>query len=151
MIPLSQTSSRILRSHRSSPSAEEARDAPVCVDLAENLTACVTPSKTSKVPLIDTSPKTPISQRSSTSKSLITPRTPGTPKTPLSVKKSLSASELTPVKERDMEKARIKRFIEEHLSSSTAGALFVSGKPGTGKTACISEVFNEHQVRNFFC
>ncbi|XP_055330193.1 cell division control protein 6 homolog [Paramacrobiotus metropolitanus] len=67
------------------------------------------------------------------------------PLTPLSVKRTLSTQQVTPIKGRDSEMSRIKRFISDHLAQKTPGALYVSGKPGTGKTACINEIFSEHK------
>lgn len=40
---------------------------------------------------------------------------------------------------RESELQKLEEFMEEHLKNETSGSLYVSGPPGTGKTACLSK------------
>ena len=44
---------------------------------------------------------------------------------------------------REKEKKEIKTFWEEHVLYQAGGCLYISGSPGTGKTATITEVIAE--------
>ena len=44
---------------------------------------------------------------------------------------------------RDDERAELKRFLEERINAKTGGILYVSGPPGTGKSALVNEVCGE--------
>ncbi|XP_038610368.1 cell division control protein 6 homolog [Tachyglossus aculeatus] len=46
-----------------------------------------------------------------------------------------------PAREKEMEV--IRRFLKEHVCGKRAGSLYVSGAPGTGKTACLSRVLQD--------
>lgn len=48
---------------------------------------------------------------------------------------------------RDTERAAIRRFLEEKLLQQLPGSLYISGAPGTGKTACLKSVLQEMKVR----
>ncbi|XP_076630215.1 cell division cycle 6 isoform X1 [Colletes latitarsis] len=41
---------------------------------------------------------------------------------------------------REPELAKLQEFLEEHLKTEKSGSLYVSGPPGTGKTACLSKL-----------
>ena len=47
---------------------------------------------------------------------------------------------------RDKEIDKIQNFLEKHLIAKKAGSLYISGAPGTGKTACLRCILNELQV-----
>ena len=89
----------------------------------------------------------------------ITPRTPHTPRTPrrnddsnqtspsiYHKAKKLFSSNSTPEDEtrqvigRDDQRGELQDFVSSHLASGKGGALYVSGPPGTGKSALIGEV-----------
>lgn len=48
---------------------------------------------------------------------------------------------------RDTERAAIRRFLEAKLLQQPPGSLYISGAPGTGKTACLKSVLQEMKVR----
>lgn len=41
----------------------------------------------------------------------------------------------------------IRGFLREHVCGRRAGSLYLSGAPGTGKTACVSRILRDLQVR----
>ncbi|CAH1104483.1 unnamed protein product [Psylliodes chrysocephalus] len=45
---------------------------------------------------------------------------------------------------REIELKQLKDFIEEHLKNKASGSLYVSGPPGTGKTACLNTIIKEN-------
>jgi hypothetical protein len=47
---------------------------------------------------------------------------------------------------RDEELSFIKQFVLDGLANCSHASLYVSGRPGTGKTACVSQVINEIKV-----
>nr|KAJ3422401.1 AAA ATPase [Polyrhizophydium stewartii] len=72
-------------------------------------------------------------------------QTPRTPRTPASVyleAKSVFHRCATPSRlvGRDAERRAIRRFIEIHALEGVPGSLYISGYPGTGKTALLDEV-----------
>ncbi|XP_031822084.1 cell division control protein 6 homolog isoform X1 [Sarcophilus harrisii] len=46
-----------------------------------------------------------------------------------------------PAREKEMDV--IRHFLKEHISGKKAGSLYVSGAPGTGKTACLSRILQD--------
>ncbi|XP_067168016.1 cell division control protein 6 homolog [Apteryx mantelli] len=44
---------------------------------------------------------------------------------------------------RERETSVIKRFLKEHVCGERPGSLYISGAPGTGKTACLSRVLQD--------
>ncbi|XP_025897203.1 cell division control protein 6 homolog [Nothoprocta perdicaria] len=46
---------------------------------------------------------------------------------------------------RERETSEIKRFLREHVCAGRPGSLYISGAPGTGKTACVSRVLQDCQ------
>ncbi|XP_062451710.1 cell division control protein 6 homolog [Rhea pennata] len=44
---------------------------------------------------------------------------------------------------RERETSVIKRFLKEHVCGEKPGSLYISGAPGTGKTACLSRVLQD--------
>ncbi|OAL70097.1 cell division control protein Cdc6 [Trichophyton violaceum] len=74
-----------------------------------------------------------------------TPRTPSTPKTTRSIftaAKQLFTRSANPGRlvGRENETREMKSFIQESIDSRRGGCIYVSGPPGTGKTALIDEV-----------
>lgn len=53
------------------------------------------------------------------------------------------SSDPTEVVCRDQERSKILEFIGDHVASKTAGSLYISGKPGTGKTATINRIVSD--------
>jgi len=49
-----------------------------------------------------------------------------------------------PCREEHLDKLR--SFLQNHLTAGTSGTLYVSGPPGTGKTACLSKVMELPEV-----
>ncbi|CAG9858397.1 unnamed protein product [Phyllotreta striolata] len=47
---------------------------------------------------------------------------------------------------REKELAKLKSFIDEHLKHKTSGSIYVSGPPGTGKTASLNVILSELNV-----
>ncbi|KAF9576514.1 AAA ATPase [Mortierella alpina] len=44
---------------------------------------------------------------------------------------------------RDMEREAIRKFCREHILKTNAGSLYISGQPGTGKTALLNETLRD--------
>lgn len=49
---------------------------------------------------------------------------------------------------RDKQLAELKSILKEHIESGRSGSLYVSGQPGTGKTACLSLILRDNDLRN---
>lgn len=47
---------------------------------------------------------------------------------------------------REVERKSIRAFLEEKVLQRQAGSLYISGAPGTGKTACLNCVLQEMKV-----
>lgn len=47
---------------------------------------------------------------------------------------------------REAERASIRSFLEEKVLQHVPGSLYISGAPGTGKTACLNCVLQEMKV-----
>ena len=58
------------------------------------------------------------------------------------VKKSLHGSLPSSMLCREEQLATLTEYITSHLSSKRSGSLYISGAPGTGKTACLSHILN---------
>jgi len=79
-----------------------------------------------------------------------TPRTPGTPSAGASVynqARQLFSRCSNPGKlvGRDEERKQLSSFVERCVESESAGCLYVSGPPGTGKSALLDEVYQHHR------
>ncbi|CAK9799402.1 Cell division control protein 6 homolog [Anthophora quadrimaculata] len=51
---------------------------------------------------------------------------------------------------REYELQKLQEFLEEHLKNETSGSLYVSGPPGTGKTACLSKLMLKTEFKSKF-
>lgn len=58
------------------------------------------------------------------------------------VKKSLHGSLPSTMLCREEQLATLTDYITSHLSNKKSGSLYISGAPGTGKTACLSHILN---------
>lgn len=47
---------------------------------------------------------------------------------------------------REQEMGVIRDFLKEHVCGEKAGSLYLSGAPGTGKTACLSRILQDFKV-----
>ncbi|KAK2580921.1 hypothetical protein KPH14_005990 [Odynerus spinipes] len=59
-----------------------------------------------------------------------------------------SASENLPGRETEL--AKLQEFIGKHLENESSGSLYVSGPPGTGKTACLSKIMQQPEFKSKF-
>lgn len=61
----------------------------------------------------------------------------------------LNSTETQNLPGRETEYAELIEFLETHHKNKTSGSLYVSGQPGTGKTACMSKILNskEYEVK----
>lgn len=46
-----------------------------------------------------------------------------------------------------MELEKLTEFLNNHLESQTSSSLYISGPPGTGKTACLMNILDRQEVR----
>lgn len=51
---------------------------------------------------------------------------------------------------REAELSELEHFIQTHLDNKTSGSLYVSGAPGTGKTACLSKIMSKPNFKKAF-
>lgn len=51
---------------------------------------------------------------------------------------------------REKELSELTEFMSDHLQSMKSGSLYVSGQPGTGKTACLSKLLSSAEFKNKF-
>lgn len=61
-------------------------------------------------------------------------------------KRALHAAVPERLQGREREAGAIRQFLREHLGARRPGSLYISGAPGTGKTACLSCVLRDCQV-----
>lgn len=47
---------------------------------------------------------------------------------------------------REQEMGVIRNFLKEYICGKKAGSLYLSGAPGTGKTACLSRILQDFKV-----
>uniref|UniRef100_A0A8C1YNB9 Cell division control protein n=1 Tax=Cyprinus carpio TaxID=7962 RepID=A0A8C1YNB9_CYPCA len=64
-----------------------------------------------------------------------------------SVKQALHTAVPERLLSREAERAAIVSFLENHVVSEKPSSLYISGAPGTGKTACLNCVLQEQKVR----
>lgn len=51
---------------------------------------------------------------------------------------------------REEELGKLNGFIQNHLQDKTSGSLYISGPPGTGKTACLTKVLEQPELKRQF-
>lgn len=103
-------------------------------------------------------PSTPRHQRVSVTGVLYTPKTPKTPRTPGSRATSTKSvfgdarrvfsrgADSGPIIGRQKEREELHGFIAKATGVEPGGCLYVSGPPGTGKSALVGEVCEEHRA-----
>lgn len=62
-----------------------------------------------------------------------------------SARKALHNSNVIIGREKELEK--LTRFLMSHLNNQTSGSIYLSGLPGTGKTACVNYLIEQNQVQ----
>lgn len=62
----------------------------------------------------------------------------------------LNSTETQNLPGRETEYAELIDFLETHLENKTSGSLYVSGQPGTGKTACMSKILHSKEYSQKF-
>ncbi|XP_011695267.1 PREDICTED: cell division control protein 6 homolog isoform X1 [Wasmannia auropunctata] len=67
-----------------------------------------------------------------------------------SARKSLHSSITDDLPGREKELARLQKFLLGHLDQETSGSLYISGPPGTGKTACLFKITQRSDVKSKF-
>ncbi|KAK9368134.1 P-loop containing nucleoside triphosphate hydrolase protein [Lipomyces kononenkoae] len=160
-IPTPPQSPAKVRARRSAAKEDPVQTlAIVKQDLKENAaqlpTPPVTPSKRKVQSESDCTPKTGQRLRDVTNNDRLSkhppsetrPATPATASTPsiytgakaLFQRGSVSAGKLLC---RDVERDALQSFFFSHISTTTGGSLYVSGPPGTGKSALMAEVLND--------
>ena len=84
----------------------------------------------------------------------LTPRTPRTPSTPSNAGLAIynearllfsRSSNPGPLVGRDQERAELVNFIKDHIDVHCGGCLYVSGPPGTGKSALVGEAGKKYE------
>ncbi|XP_024879785.1 cell division control protein 6 homolog [Temnothorax curvispinosus] len=65
-------------------------------------------------------------------------------------RKSLHSSITEDLPGREEELTRLQKYLLEHLDQETSGSLYISGPPGTGKTACLFKIMQQSDVRSKF-
>lgn len=51
---------------------------------------------------------------------------------------------------RESEQEKLENFIQSHLDNQSSGSIYVSGAPGTGKTACLSKIMIKPNFKKSF-
>ncbi|XP_015191448.1 PREDICTED: cell division control protein 6 homolog [Polistes dominula] len=65
-------------------------------------------------------------------------------------RKALHSSVSDNLPGRETELAKLQEFISEHLEDESSASLYVSGPPGTGKTACLSKIMQQPEFQSKF-
>lgn len=65
-------------------------------------------------------------------------------------RKSLHSSITEYLPGREEELTRLQKCLLEHLDQETSGSLYISGPPGTGKTACLFKIMQQSEVKSKF-
>ena len=64
------------------------------------------------------------------------------------IKSYLHSSHLAQVSCRERELCQLELFIEDRLDANVPGALYISGPPGTGKSACVRQLLRQIESRS---
>lgn len=62
------------------------------------------------------------------------------------VKKALHSSTPTQMVGRETEVTELTKFLDKHINDGSSGSVYVSGPPGTGKTATLTHILATRQV-----
>ncbi|RMD43872.1 hypothetical protein DV735_g1227, partial [Chaetothyriales sp. CBS 134920] len=119
-------------------------------DAKENLPVPFsTPSTTRFKDVFAASPVSTPKHRVKLAGSLLTPRSNRTPTTPRSKSVYASARQLfsqsanpSHIVGRDAERQQLRSFVDDALAAKRGGCTYVSGPPGTGKSALVEEIFH---------
>ncbi|KYM93090.1 Cell division control protein 6 like protein [Atta colombica] len=65
-------------------------------------------------------------------------------------RKSLHGSITDNLPGREEELTKLQKYLLEHLDQKTSGSLYISGPPGTGKTACLFKIMQQSDVKSKF-
>ncbi|KAF7392950.1 cell division control protein 6 isoform X1 [Vespula maculifrons] len=65
-------------------------------------------------------------------------------------RKALHSSVSENLPGRETELIKLQEFIREHLENESSASLYVSGPPGTGKTACLSKIIQQPEFNSKF-
>ncbi|EFN69054.1 Cell division control protein 6-like protein [Camponotus floridanus] len=63
-------------------------------------------------------------------------------------RKALHSSETEELPGREKELAKLQEFFQRHLERGTSGSLYVSGPPGTGKTASLFKIMRQSDLKS---
>ncbi|CAH0392794.1 unnamed protein product [Bemisia tabaci] len=91
-------------------------------------------------------PKRPYSSSKQTAEDISPPKENGFKL----ARKVLHGSATSSLPGRDKELNEMRSFLESHLENETSGAMYVSGQPGTGKTACLTHLLTEEKIKSNF-
>lgn len=61
-------------------------------------------------------------------------------------RKILNTTETQKLPGRENEYQELFSFLLEHADQKTSGSLYISGQPGTGKTACLTKILNDDEI-----
>lgn len=65
-----------------------------------------------------------------------------------SARRALHPTFATKMPGREKELEQLKEFIEGHLNNQTSGSLYISGPPGTGKTASLNLILENSDIKS---
>lgn len=65
-------------------------------------------------------------------------------------RRALHGSLINDLPGREIELEQLQDFIQTHLDNKSSGSLYVSGPPGTGKTACLSTIMKRPEFKKAF-
>ncbi|KZC06886.1 PREDICTED: cell division control protein 6 homolog [Dufourea novaeangliae] len=65
-------------------------------------------------------------------------------------RKALHSSVPETLPGRESELSQLEKFMEKHLKNGTSASLYISGPPGTGKTACLSKLMLKPEFKTRF-
>ncbi|KAL2857837.1 P-loop containing nucleoside triphosphate hydrolase protein [Aspergillus pseudoustus] len=145
------------RKNQPTLSDENARPLPLVTDENAKVAEVKTPSKARYINALESPPITPRHRVQVGGKSLTpgTPRTPRQAATPTTVQtvytqaRQLFARGASSARivGRDTEREKLASFIKSGMQTFNGGCLYVSGPPGTGKSALVREVLDELDLR----
>lgn len=83
-------------------------------------------------------------------KGILPPKKLFTPNKYCDARKALHSSAPESLPGREGELAELENFIQLHLKEGSSGSLYVSGPPGTGKTASLSQIMSKPKYKSSF-